>query len=116
MSKSKNSRNFFRTCAEHRFRGFAPTRQRHLRADRQTFAVLHQRMTHMTKLGVAALRLAIEGAPTGRVLKDGPLGSRGASPVAGFHCVRFADRSARNGTSGFLPLVLRDGSYGSSSA
>jgi len=32
---------------------------------------------------------------------------RGLSPVASFHCVRFANRSARNGTSGLLSLGMR---------
>jgi len=32
---------------------------------------------------------------------------RRLSPVARFHCVRFANRFARNGTSGFLPLSMR---------
>jgi hypothetical protein len=31
----------------------------------------------------------------------------GFSPVARFHCVRFAKRFARNGTSGYLPLRVR---------
>src|ERR1019366_7500586 len=41
---------------------------------------------------------------------------RDASPVARFQCVRFADSYARNGTSGFLSLVLRDGLFEPSSA
>ena len=50
------------------------------------------------------------------VSKDAPRGPRDASPVARFHCVRFAYRCARNGTSGYLSLVLRDESFGPSSA
>ncbi len=40
---------------------------------------------------------------------------RGLSPVARFHCVRRANRSARDGTSGFLALILRDGLFEPSS-
>jgi hypothetical protein len=35
---------------------------------------------------------------------EGRDGLSGVSPVTRFHCVRFAKRLARNGTSGFLPL------------
>ena len=37
-------------------------------------------------------------------LRDSP---PGFSPVARFHCVRYANRFARNKTSGFLPLSMR---------
>jgi hypothetical protein len=50
---------------KHGFRGFALRRaacQRRLCAHRQTIAVFHQRMAHSAKLGLAALRLAIQAA------------------------------------------------------
>ena len=46
-------------------------------------------------------------SPTHPEFIEGRDGLSGLSPVARFHCVRFAKRFARNGTSGFLSLRVR---------
>ncbi len=57
----------------------------------------------VSRCGWRATRVSVESLgphPSSRRL-------RRLSPVARFHCVRFTNRFARNGTSGFLPLGTR---------